>query len=429
MNAPVWSIASCRRERAPLADARPGLGEHRVPRRRPDRLAQPLGEHEDRRHAERPGEGHERHRDERQRVAREGQQPVAARAVGQRSTGQPQHQRGRLAGPGEQADRRRARPERAQPGAEHAPRALVDDVAQRADEPEGDDEARRVQARRAGARRRVGPRHHGGESGSGGAGRGRPRKGRPRRPALAAPAVNWYNQWTLCRCPTPRPSTASRSPPPSTPACAPRSSPATSRPGRRCPAERALAERFGVNRHAVREALKRLQQAGPRPGRPGRRDARARLAPPMAGSTCSLASAPAARRGGPTPSCARSSSCARASAPTPPGAARERAARPRRRDRRARGAGARRRRRRRRAPRATRSSGSAIVDGAGNLAYRLAYNTLLAGQHLVALARRASRPRWTTRRTSQRCPARPPPATRRPPTRPPAASWSPPPPR
>jgi DNA-binding FadR family transcriptional regulator len=33
-------------------------------------------------------------------------------------------------------------------------------------------------------------------------------------------------------------------------------------PGAAVPSERVLAERFGVNRHAVREALKRLQQAG-----------------------------------------------------------------------------------------------------------------------------------------------------------------------
>jgi DNA-binding FadR family transcriptional regulator len=33
-------------------------------------------------------------------------------------------------------------------------------------------------------------------------------------------------------------------------------------PGDRLPSERVLAEEFGVNRHAVREALKRLQQAG-----------------------------------------------------------------------------------------------------------------------------------------------------------------------
>jgi GntR family transcriptional regulator, transcriptional repressor for pyruvate dehydrogenase complex len=33
-------------------------------------------------------------------------------------------------------------------------------------------------------------------------------------------------------------------------------------PGEALPAERALSEAFGVNRHAVREALKRLQQAG-----------------------------------------------------------------------------------------------------------------------------------------------------------------------
>ncbi|WP_433345014.1 FadR/GntR family transcriptional regulator [Microtetraspora malaysiensis] len=33
-------------------------------------------------------------------------------------------------------------------------------------------------------------------------------------------------------------------------------------PGEAVPAERELAERFGVNRHAIREALKRLRQAG-----------------------------------------------------------------------------------------------------------------------------------------------------------------------
>lgn len=33
-------------------------------------------------------------------------------------------------------------------------------------------------------------------------------------------------------------------------------------PGAAVPSERVLAERFGVNRHAVREALKRLEQAG-----------------------------------------------------------------------------------------------------------------------------------------------------------------------
>src|SRR5690242_20217974 len=33
-------------------------------------------------------------------------------------------------------------------------------------------------------------------------------------------------------------------------------------PGDRVPSERTLSEELGVNRHAVREALKRLQQAG-----------------------------------------------------------------------------------------------------------------------------------------------------------------------
>ncbi|UUY06381.1 winged helix-turn-helix domain-containing protein [Svornostia abyssi] len=33
-------------------------------------------------------------------------------------------------------------------------------------------------------------------------------------------------------------------------------------PGDPLPSERVLAEQFGINRHAVREAIKRLQQAG-----------------------------------------------------------------------------------------------------------------------------------------------------------------------
>ena len=156
-------------------------------------------------------------------------------------------------------------------------------------------------------------------------------------------------------------------------------------PGEALPAERALAERFGVNRHAVREALKRLQQAAPGPRRPGRRDARARLAPPRRDRAAARR-----RHGAPartTPSCRAilefraalgadvARRCAERGAAGAVAAARALA--PRSLDA-----------RRPAEERAARYEElwQAVVDGAGNLGYRLAYNTLLDGQHLVAPA-------------------------------------------
>ena len=71
-----------------------------------------------------------------------------------------------------------------------------------------------------------------------------------------------------------------RARPRSTHACARRSSPAPIAPGDALPSERQLSDELGASRHAVREALKRLQQAGLISISPGRRDPRARLAPP-----------------------------------------------------------------------------------------------------------------------------------------------------
>ena len=354
-------------ERAPLADARPGLREHRVPRGRPDRLAQPLGEHEDRRDGERPGQGHERDRDERQRVAREGQRPVAARTVGERPAGQAQHERRRLAGAREQADRRRARPERPQPGAEHAAGALVDDVAQGADHPEGDDEARGVQARRAGRRRRVGPRHHGAESGSGTGGAARATR-------QGAAGGDWRRASSTGTTsgPVPLPDAPPLDREPVSAAVHARLRAAILAgdlaPGDALPSERAAERALG----ATGTPCARRSSACSRPGwsrsaRAGRRACATGAA--TAGSSCCSTCARRAR-GRPRPG--ERWRCARASAPTPRAAARS-GPTPRGRGAAARAAQARRARGPRRgAQRALRGAVGPIVDGAGNIAYRLA---------------------------------------------------------
>ena len=87
----------------------------------------------------------------------------------------------------------------------------------------------------------------------------------------------------------------------------------THAPGDALPSERQLSEELGASRHAVREALKRLQQAGLVHDQPGRRDARARLAPPRRPGPAARARRPTARRR-PSSDCpARRSRCARAS--------------------------------------------------------------------------------------------------------------------
>lgn len=155
-------------------------------------------------------------------------------------------------------------------------------------------------------------------------------------------------------------------------------------PGEALPAERVLAERFGVNRHAVREALKRLQQArlvhvaqgGATRVLDWRRHGGIELlldvatARPQDDSVVrailefrAALGADVARRcaeRGPAGAVAAARALAAevldARRPTE-----ERAAR-------------------------YEDLWQAVVDGAGNLGYRLAYNTLLDGQHLVAPA-------------------------------------------
>ena len=90
--------------------------------------------------------------------------------------------------------------------------------------------------------------------------------------ALDPPPDNWYNQLRMAIARTPALRDRSSS------GCATGSSPAVRRAGEPLPSERVLADELGCNRHAVREAVKRLQQAGPRRGLARRRDARARLA-------------------------------------------------------------------------------------------------------------------------------------------------------
>jgi DNA-binding FadR family transcriptional regulator len=157
-------------------------------------------------------------------------------------------------------------------------------------------------------------------------------------------------------------------------------------PGEALPAERALAEAFGVNRHAVREALKRLQQA--RLVQVAQGGATRVLDWRRHGGIELLLDAATLPPGPADPVLVRSilelraaigADVARRCAERAPGGVRDRiaaiAARvlSSRADAEARTA-------------AYEALWQAVVDGADNLGYRLAYNTLLDGQHLVAPA-------------------------------------------
>jgi GntR family transcriptional regulator, transcriptional repressor for pyruvate dehydrogenase complex len=167
-------------------------------------------------------------------------------------------------------------------------------------------------------------------------------------------------------------------------------------PGEALPSERALAERFGVNRHAVREALKRLQQARlveiAQGGATRVLDwratggidllldvATARPGPEVVRSILEFRAAlgadvarRCAERGGPGPH-ERAAGLAQ-QVLDPARDPEDRAAR-------------------------YEELWQAIVDGSGNLGYRLAYNTLLDGQHLVGAAVRRVAPEMDDRAT------------------------------
>lgn len=158
------------------------------------------------------------------------------------------------------------------------------------------------------------------------------------------------------------------------------------RAGEALPSERALAEAFGVNRHAVREALKRLQQA--RLVQVAQGGATRVLDWRRHGGIELLLDAATLPPGGADPELVRGilefraaigADVARRCAERAADGARDRVAAT--------------------AARVLAPSGGAearaaayeelwqaVVDGAGNLGYRLAYNTLLDGQHLVAPA-------------------------------------------
>ncbi len=155
-------------------------------------------------------------------------------------------------------------------------------------------------------------------------------------------------------------------------------------PGAAVPSERRLAEELGASRHAVREALKRLQESGvfrvshggATRGRDGRHDggldlllalaARGDVPPELEAERAAMelracigadAARRAAERAGPAQ---RAEILARAEALA---AARDPEARNVEYER----------------------LWDSIVDAAGNIAYRLALNTLVAGQHVLVL--------------------------------------------
>ena len=205
--------------------------------------------------------------------------------------------------------------------------------------------------------------------------------------------------------------------------CAPTSSAGATRPGTRCPRSARLSEEFETSRHARARGAQAAAAGRAGLDQPGRRDPRARLAPPRrAGAAAARATLPealqapraamemracigadAARRcarSGPTSRCGRRSARARSSSP--------------------------RSRTSRRRNAHYEVLWDLIVDGADNIAYRLALTTLAGAQrHRVGRARRGARASSRTRTRSARSAA----AIaggrrRRPRSRPPASSWS-----
>lgn len=128
------------------AHRRRRMRDHGIARRRANRLAHAL-EHNQRphsRHAARKPHG--RHRKRRDGIPRNREQPVAARAIGQRPGHQAAHKRCRLAQTGDKANRRRRGAQRREQGALHAQGALVHHIHQHADQAKAHDESRRRQS-------------------------------------------------------------------------------------------------------------------------------------------------------------------------------------------------------------------------------------------------------------------------------------------
>ena len=152
------------------------------------------------------------------------------------------------------------------------------------------------------------------------------------------------------------------------------------RPGEALPAERALAEAFGVNRHAVREALKRLQaerlvhvaQGGATRVRTWRAEGGLDLLVALGGLPAAARQHDLQRAAVEMRRCLGVDARAAVRAPRAGAALRASWRAPCR--RRAPPS------RRRRARRAYAALWERIIEGAGNIAYRLAYNSLLAAQ-------------------------------------------------
>ena len=151
------------REPPAEADGRGRVGQQRRLRRAAHRLAGALGQDE-RAGQHETGRTDERRQRQRgdahggQRVAAQGERPVAAGAVGQGAEDQPQHQRQGLTGAGDQAHQQGRCAQGGQQGPGDRPGALVDHVRRQAHHAEADDGPPRRPPGRPGHRR---PRRRG----------------------------------------------------------------------------------------------------------------------------------------------------------------------------------------------------------------------------------------------------------------------------
>ena len=201
---------------------------------------------------------------------------------------------------------------------------------------------------------------------------------------VATSGIYWLDQLLSCRAMALRQSRSARFRTRSSSSSRPRSSAAATHPERAIPSERELSEVLAVNRHVVREAVKRLEQIGLVKVRTGRPHEGARLPPD--------------RGAGPAGAARRARGAVGGAAATARGGAGDAGRDRRRRRAPVRTAGRRRAwaascsrspsssRRRPTAPscsRSTSASGSAILDGAGNLAYQLAFNSLIRAVHAL----------------------------------------------
>ena len=130
-------------ERPPVPDVLGRVGEHRVPGRVADALADPLGDDQHRGDLPAPGQREQRHDRHLQDVAADRDRPVLPGAVGAAAGEQPDVVAEELPGPADHADRERSGAEQPEIRAGDAAGSLVGEVGEEAHDPHHEHELQR----------------------------------------------------------------------------------------------------------------------------------------------------------------------------------------------------------------------------------------------------------------------------------------------